>query len=689
MATEGYMSDIVQAWRDKIKASADSDERKKFMKTAAMCDHFYRGAMGTMWSHDFRKTYLGGIEEPKFQVTIAKAFELVAVVGPSVMWDYPGRVVKTVPRKPLGRSYFGPHGDEAVDQEYQAYLERNMVEEDLQSTRNGLMETVLNYTQREQPGGGLTKHSHAAITEGIVKGRGLLWVDTYSFPGSDRKLTKCDYEKVDRLYLDPDCCTCELTDCRWVARKRRNKYWELERKFGLPVDSLRSKCTSESRESLKLNNGDKSDAERKNGTLQKDVIEWFEVFSKEGIGTRSLLHRPALQSAFDEVVGDFAYLAIADGVEYPLNFPPNVAVTAEDEEAKARFQWPIPYYMDGRWPFAHLDFHPVPDSAWPIAPMAMGLGELVFLNVLVSCLMERVYNSTGTILVASKGLEDDIKRRLKTSMGQSFYVELSQQNQQSIDELVKWLSAPDVPRDAFTMIDYVSELFDRRTGLSDVLYGGHAGGKVSRSAADSTLMHEQANTRPDWMSRQAESWQTEVANVERIAAGFSLYGEDLAELLGLEGSQAWDELIASQDPEVYVRQMRCTLEANSIRKPNKYRDNANLQQTIQYIMPMMQTHLERTGDVEPINGYLQAIADAMDQDATPWLLPHVEPPSPQPPSPEEQAAAEEQQVMQQMEQAKLGEELRGKQLRNEKLSRETGIIPEGESAPVDFAGMGA
>ena len=688
MANDGYMADIVQAWRDKIAASADSDERKKFMKTAAMCDHFYRGAMGTMWSKEFRTAYLGGIEEPKFQVTIAKAFELVAIMGPVIMWDYPGRVAKPVPRRPLPRSYFGPIEDQSVDQVYAEYLERNMIEEDLQYARCGLMESVLNYTQREQPGGGLTKHSHAAITETIVKGRGLLWVDTYSFPQSNRKLTKCDYDSVANLYLDPDCCTCELTDCRWVARKRRSKYWELERRFGLPANSLRDKATSESRESLKLNNGNKSESERKNGTLKKDVVEWYEIFSKEGIGTRSLVYRPTLESAFDEVVGDFAYLAIAEGVPYPLNFPPAIAHTAEDDEAKAAFQWPIPYYADGRWPFAHLDFHPVPDSAWPLAPMAMGLGELFFLNLLVSCLMERVYNSTGTILVAFKGLEDDIKRRLKSSMGQSFYAEMSEQSQRNIDELIKWVQAPDIPRDVFMMIDYVSDLFDRRTGLTDVLYGGHAGGKVSRSAADSTLMHEQANTRPDWMSRQAEAWQTEAANLERIAAGWSLTGEDLDDLLGPEGAQAWDELIATQEPEVYMRQMRMTLEANSIRKPNKFRDNANMQQTIQYVLPLMQQYWQATGDTEPLNGYLQSMANAMDQDATEWMLP--KPPPPQGPAPEDEAAMQQQTQMQEMERAKAEEDLFGKKLRNEKLQMETGIIPQEDAAlSPEMFGMGA
>lgn len=659
---DNYMIEIVQAWRDKIRSSALSDERKKFMKTARMCDHFYRGAMGTMWSEEFRSAYLGNMDAPKFSVTIAKAFEAVAVMGPSIMWDYPGRVVKSMPRRPLPPAYFGNQQDEATAQYYQEYMQKFQNEEMSQELRNYLMESYLNYSQREQPGGGLTYHSHQGIIEGLVKGRGVLYCDTYSFPGSDKILTKNDYVSVDNLYIDPDCKNANLSDAQWIAIRRYNKYWELERMFKLPKDSLRDKATTRSRAFLYGNkNQDESDPARNFGLRDGDIIEWYEVYSKEGIGTRSLKQPPAISQAFEAVVGDFAYLAIATDINYPLNFGPDVAQSATDEEAKQRLDWPTPFYMDGRWPIALYDIYSVPGSCWPIAPISMGLGELIFMNVLLSVLMERVYNSSGSILVCSKGLEDEVKNRLKDGhFGKAFYAEISDQNQKSIEELVKWIEAPGVPADIYTLLAYVDQMFARRTGLNELMYGGHASGKVSRSAADSTAMYQAANVRPDWMSRQAEIWQTEAANLERIAAGWHVKGSYLVDLLGEEGAEAWTRLIENEDPEVYVRQMRCTLEANSIRKPNKFRDNATIQATIGYILPILQQHWQASGDPEPLNGYLQRLAHAMEEDGQSWMIPPAQPPQPDP----------NQQQREQIESEKLQEDLAGKRMRNERLRME-------------------
>lgn len=665
MLNENYMVEVTQVWRDKVNASRTSESRVKFMKTAAMCDHFYRGSMQTLWSESFRNEYLGGMDAPKFHVTVAKAFEAVAVMGPAIMWDYPGRVCKPTVRSKLPTEYFDS------EEEYAAYLERHNREGKLHVARCGLMESYLNYAQREQPGGGLTKHSHLAITDAIVKGRGVMFTDTYSFPGSPRILTRSEFVRVEDVYIDPDCTSCNLSDCQWVAIKRRNKYWELERMFQLPKDSLKNKAKSRSRQYLHANSEPGQQADRANGLGGGDSIEWYEVFSREGVGTRSMANPPRIAQAFDRVVKDFAYLAIADDVPYPLNFPPMVANTSTDEDVRRIFDWPTPFYMDGRWPVSFLDFYTVPGSLYPIAPISMGLGELIFLNVLLSVLMERVYNSAGSILVASKGLEDDVKARLRDgNFGKAFFAEISDQNQRTIEQLVKWIESPPVPRDVFSIMSYIEESFGRRTGLTDVMYGGHAGGKVSRSASDSEMIHQRAGARVDWMTRQAEAWQTDIANNERIAAGWHINGAHLVELLGSDGADAWDKLISQEDPEVYVREMRCTLEANSISKPNKFKDNATIQATLQYVLPLMQQYWQMSGDPTPLNSYLDSVAKAMEHDGDEWKLPVTEPPQPDPDEEEAKAIAAE----------KMKEELEGRKLRNLKLRQDTGGLEEDAQA---------
>ncbi len=86
------LTQIVEGWRSLIKLAEGHEKRKKFMKTAKMCTHFYAGAMGFMWDDTFRKDFLGSMPSPEFKITIAKGFETVAIMVPNLMWDYPGRV---------------------------------------------------------------------------------------------------------------------------------------------------------------------------------------------------------------------------------------------------------------------------------------------------------------------------------------------------------------------------------------------------------------------------------------------------------------------------------------------------------------------------------------------------------------------------------------------------------------------
>lgn len=650
-----YMTDIVADWRSRITASVADPRRKGFMATAKMTNQFFAGSFGAMWEESFRANHLGGMPAPKFKVTQNKAFEMVSIMGPTVMWDYPGRVIKSLPKLDLPLEALGPE----LGQFFEAEQESHRAS---QEVRNKLMERYLNYSQREQPGGGLIRNSHRAIIDAIVKGRGCLAIEPYSFPGSDRKLTKCEYFDVEDLFVDPECRNSDLSDCKWVARRHRDYYWEVERRFNLPTGSLRFKATRESKDSASVHSSTAHDPLRAAGQTN-DIVVWYEVFSMAGVGSRYLELRPGLASAFEEVVGDYAYLAICPGVNYALNFPPSFAMQATDDEARDAFEWPTPFYRDGRWPFALLDFHEVPTSPWPLAPMAMGLGELVVMNVIMSCLADRAYEACRTTLVASKSLGDEVLDRLKSS-DYSSLVEVDSSIVEKINEAIQYIQSPEIRGDILAVYSLVADNFNKVTGLSDLLYGLNPGNKVSRSAADINIKNDAVNVRPEWMLRQAERWQTEAANLERICAGWHVRGEDLTPLLGKVGAGLWDELIANEDPEVYVREMRATLEANSIKKPNKFRDNQNIQQTTGYILPVLQWYMQTTGDTGPYNRYIKSIANAMDQDSEPWELPSL----PQE-EPDQEAMAAQQQA-EALKQAAAEESLRGKQLRNTKLERE-------------------
>ena len=306
--------------------------------------------------------------------------------------------------------------------------------------------------------------------------------------------------------------------------------------------------------------------------------------------------RPKMAETMDEIVGDYAYLAIAKDVDYPLNYPPKVAHDSSDEEVEEVFQWPVPFYLDAKWPIAFLDFHDIPGSPWPLATMAMGLGELVFMNVVLSCLMERAHESCQSILAFDKSLEEDLTARIQQKDWSGLVpVDLGGNTNKKIQDMLAFVPTPDIKTDIFGVLDIIAESFDKRTGLTDLMYGLNPGGKVSRSAADAQHKESAVNVRPEEMQRRAENWQTLVANLDRIAAGWHVKGSDLEPLLTPKEATLWDQLI-NTEPEIYVRQMRTTLEADSIKKPNKFRDNANLQQVIGYIMPVLTQQWQMTGD---------------------------------------------------------------------------------------------
>lgn len=657
-----YMSALVQCWLKNIEKSRGA--KKGFSEVGEMCRQFFSGSVGFMWEDKFRSRFLQNINPPRFRVTIAKAFELVAIFGPSLFWRYPGRVIKSRDIFVPDPAFFGdPEAPEAQQfmQKVQAEVQNEQAERD---TRNKLMEKYLNYSQREQPGGGLKADGQYAVTEALVKGRGVTWCETYRFPGSERYLTGSFFDSVDNLFVDPDATRPNLSDAQWIARRHCDPYWKVERRFGLKPGSLQDKAHKTSADRIAQHES----SGQANATEQKDLIEWYEVFSKCGVGTREKGVLPSMHSAFEEVVGDFAYICVCSGMDYPLNAPPEKFEEADDEGVLDMFDWPIPFYKDGKWPCAILDFYPNPNSVWPLAPMAMGLGELIFLNTMMSVLCERSYENSRLLIAAIKGHASEVVSKIKNG-GMKEVIEINSELEKSVSDLIQVVQLPEIGFDLFRMINMVSAMFDKRTGLSELLYGMNPGGSASRTAADINVKSEMASVRPEYMAQQVEDWQGEVANLERIAAGWAINGEDIQPLIGQYGAALWDDLITNGDPEVFVREMRCTVEANSIRKPNKIRDNENIQRISQFLFPELSKHADITGDTEPLNNFIEDLGMAMDQDTSRWTLPSRQ----QEPSPEEQQiqqqAAQIEQAKAQAEVAKMAAEAEGKQIENQRMAQ--------------------
>lgn len=641
-----FLRPVVTGWLGAIRKAEES--KKWFNSVYDQCMKFYSAQPGFMWKEDFRKTFMDG-KAPKFRITIAKAFEFVALVGPTLFWQNPTRELRPRKRLTVQPEHFLEYG-EMAEMAYQQFSQQQAIDNANEDLRRQLVELYLNYTPNEQPNGGLAAQAKLAITECLISGRGCLWAEEYRYPGSDRTLTGLFYDSNRNLLIDPDAKMNDLSDARWIARKHVSPRWEIEKKFGYKPGALRHKETSESADS-QGRNPDK-DSRKTGGTY--DLVEWYEVWSKCGVGYRlrdmqkgTFPELDKIGDAIETTVGDYAYLCLMEGVNHPLNAHRSEVEQMDADQMIKAFEWPCPYWIDNKWPVVCLDFYQIPDLAWPMAPLAPGLGELMFLNVMISHLAGRIWSSSRDFIAVAQSAVEDITDRLKN--GQDLEIlPFNDTLNKNLNELIQVLQFPQVNFDVWKIIDRVSDMFDKRVGLTELLYGLNPGGVQSRSATDAENKAKYSSLRPDYMASCVDDWMIDGADVEKFAARWFVKGEDLVPLLGEWGSQMWDKMIVAEDPELVVRNMKARVVANSSRKPNKAKDSENINLVIQYFLPIFQAYAQATGDNTQMNELLKVWGEANEMDVSKIEF-QTQPPETNGPSPEELQMQEMQMQQQQMQ----------------------------------------
>ena len=667
-SVEAQLKSLVDGWIGILDRA--KEEKRAFNTIAEQCVKFAGGKSnaGFMWKAAYKDKHLGkGIASPKFEVTLAKGFEYLSIFGPLLYWSYPFR--KVASNRELQIDHAVLAGNDPERQMYYEQLagEQNQ-EDDRNDIRNKLYETVLNYCQKEQYGGGLATHSRNGINEGLLKGRGCLWTEKYNYPGSGRTLVGSFFDPVANLLIDSDCTDPTLTNAKWISRKHMTPYWELEKKFNLPKNYLRDKGEYESgrKQGTKLAKAEKSTKP------DNDLVEWYEIFSKCGVGSRIDGEKTSLDEAWDDVVGDYAYLAVCKLCPFPLNAPAmklaNESIT--DDEVEAMFEWPVPFWADDKWPVSVLDFYPDPESCWPVAPLAPAMGELTCLNILIACYLDLAYANRQQICAYLNSMKDEVLEQLKGN-DSIIYVGMNDAVIKSVNDAIQFLKRPDTNNGLLEAIEFVLQRFEERTGLNEVMYGSQTKGAAARSAEDAKNRNDRASIRPDFMASVVADWQSEVAEKEKIALRFCVTAQDVAPLLGPLGAQAWSDLVEMEDPDVVFRGMKCTCLASDMRKPDKARETANIQNLVPQVMPMISQIAVERGDFTQFNAILQSLDDAMEQDLSTWKIPATQP---------DPAQQQLQEQMQQLEAEKIAAEADAK--RADAEQKRAGI----QQAQFDFEG---
>jgi hypothetical protein len=607
---------VATRWREVIEC-ARKHKDKVFGDYAREIQEFYSGP------RDWSRLMLGhgfgddDLPDPAFTISVNKAFEYVSIFGPALYYENPVRTVKArmpvdVPPDFLLAVGIDPNSYQAILQQEQA---RVMVD----GLRSVLIGAYLNWTPHEC---GLAADSRQAIDEALVKGASCLWTEVDTPPGTDFKIVRSRFDSIDDLLIDPDATS--LSDALWIAKRCVHPTWEVERIYGYAPGTIRPNAESNASQGHADADDDARHGRAKGES--NDLLVYYKIWSKMGIGGRLPKTIPSHADAL-EIFGDYCYVVVAEGVSYPLNLPPD----ALDEQAEspdalfAMVEWPTPYWASGRWPVEVLSFCRIANSPWPMAPLRAGLAELKFLNWAHSFLCGHIRITSRDFIAVLKSLPEEIKTTLLSGKDLEM-IEINSSENRPLSELVQFLQHPQMNLDIWRVIEAVENNFDKRVGLTELMYG--VSGVQIRSAEEASIKQQNMSVRPEDMAKQVESWQAALAAKEAFTARYHLIGDDVRPVLGPIGAFAWDQYCSTKDAQAASRQLEYQIESGSTQKPNKNWEVRQMTEAFQTLGPVFQAYATQTGDMNPLNNLLSDFAKSRDLDPTRYQLQAVMPPPP-------------------------------------------------------------
>lgn len=607
-----FLKPLVAGWLSKIELSLGSKARKRWHELSAECMMFYSRSAAAMWDMDYTRKFWRGVKAPKFRISLNKAFEYVALYGPNLMWDVPYRTAS--PQKPLELPEIPPELEQIRQQEFS----QNKIV-------GALVQGWLNYTPRET---GLEVENELALIDALVKGRGVHWPNLKRFPDSERIITQCSRKPPEDLIIDPDFKT--VRQAKWIALRHIDTIDDFCERFpGISREQAKGAAGIEStwHYGATLSRDDKALDDRRAGKTN-DLVLWYEIWSKMGPGSRMTGMPTDLKDHLESTIGKYAYLCICPGLPFPANLPKDFLLSgATDEDVRNRLTWPVPWWRDDAWPMKELDFHPDPDGPYPLPPLAAALGELKFLNFLVPWLCNRIYSSSRDFWAVIGSQFDQYKEYLENGEDQVVFP-IPPGQFDDIKKAIQNLTQPETRADAWKIYELVNEAFDKRMGMTPMLYGLNPNDTQNRTAAETNTKWQALGVRQEQMQKKVIAWQSGMASAEAQLAWLFVKARDTQPLLGFSGGQLWARFIENADPELIMRQMQYEIAAASIRRPNRERDIANLQEFLARWMPVMQAYGQLTGDFTPLNGAAKKWGDLHDMEMDGLYIPAKDPNDP-------------------------------------------------------------
>lgn len=571
------------------------------------------------------------VSEPTFRMSLNRVAELVQVFGPTIYEQNPYR--HTSPRSPVLSDsqlqlIYGPQAQFVYESLSQRLIQKEAVA--------ALQSTWLNYLPDQTD---LKRNSIFAIDEGLITGRGVLWHEMRRLGPSAPGFVPCaTWGSCDDLFGDADGDT--VREWTWAAKREFIPRWVAEQDYGLRPRSLAryAKGESASRQGM-VDASEKGIYRRKQGHTA-DTVTIYKVWSKCGLGHE--LAGPANDEIHslqvDELrqgltrFGRHVFLVLCEGCPFPLNVPPETlradGGSYTEEEVFERTRWPAPFYEknDG-WPFSELDFHPmVKNGGWPMAHFKPAMAEMMAANWIYSFLLGRIHWTSRVLLFYADHINQDIRDAVENGRDLEM-VPYQEALVKDINQVIQQFEHKEVQQDLWRILSELNTLIDKRTGLTDLIYG--MTGTQMRSAAEAEIREGLTNIRPAAMAATARDWQTDIAVKQGMLSRWKNPGRIVSHYLGeQEGGvfgSLWDQFVHVPldylNPESIrrvVSEFEYEVVADTMKRPSVERDRENLSQIAQTMVPLYHQEYMQTGDPSMMNSFIEKMNESF-QMTTPLL----------------------------------------------------------------------
>lgn len=604
------LSSLVSLWEGQIKRAKKTKERD-FGKTAARAWDFlgknYEGLYIQPKPGEEPEGLMGSEENAYYKARRNLSREYVSLMLPYVHSRVPHRLAE--PRRPQ------PPGE--LLEMLNAVVSPEQIQ--AETIRAWLLTWWLNFTPDQF---NLTNEIRTALPEALVKGRAVVWHEMLE--GADGPMPGTFFGSVDDLFIDPDAES--LKDAAFVIRRRRASAWKLAKDWGRDPSEFPGVDTSNYSESLNdsgngSSNDDDEDEQNGKKKALKDVVTYYEVYSRMGIGANFPNAPTNLkeQAASLEELGPFVYLVIVPGMSAPLNLPEELMELAERDEAiKVAVEWPIPfYYHKDPWPCTCLDFYPNQDNPWATSPLEGSLPLLVFIDHLYSFIMGRIRSTCRDLIITSNELESMVKKAIESMADQS--VIGSDATAAELKNLIHIVKFPEVNGDYWKILAAIERAFERASGMLPLMFGSSGENQI-RSAKEADIREGHVTSRPNDFADRVEEWNSRIAAKEAVATRmhvpppYALFlepapeDEENPDYSNAPLSAAWAAYVNTDDPGEAASSLSYTVAAGSGRRKNRQARIADSQNLVQIMFqPFVQ--LATQGMPDQYNALIDMLAE--------------------------------------------------------------------------------